>query len=382
MFYNLFSFFIWLFLTPFILVFSFKKKYKKSLPARFFLYKNPPLKKADVHFHACSFGEISALETLALKFESFSFTTTTATGFEKAKSLNENTRFLPFECFIPFWLTKSKVLVVFEAELWLNLVKTAKKNGSYVILLNARISDRSYKRYEKFKFYYKEIFKYIDLVLAQSNLDKTRLLNLGAKNIEVVGNIKSANFKPATKNYPKFSEFLVIIASTHEDEEELILNNITPNENQKFIIAPRHPERFCKVAKICEDFAKKFNLKFEKFSQNLGFKSNIILLDAMNEVINFYKISDVVILGGSFIDGIGGHNPIEIAQFNKPLINGYFYHNQKALFELVDGVNFSDLSNLNELLSSNLSKTVIKNKADLQSIENLIKIKIKEQNGC
>jgi len=102
----------------------------------------------------------------------------------------------------------------------------------------------------------------------------------------------------------------------------------------------------------------------------------------MNEVINFYKISDIVILGGSFIDGIGGHNPIEIAQFNKPLINGYFYHNQKALFELVDGVNFSDLSNLNELLSSKLSKTMIKNKADLQSIENLIKIKIKEQNGC
>ena len=382
MFYNLFSFFVWLFLIPFVFIFSFKKKYKKSLPARFFLYKNPPLKKADVHFHACSFGEISALEILALKFKSFSFTTTTATGFEKAKSLNENTRFLPFECFIPFWLTKSKVLVVFEAELWLNLVKTAKKNGSYVILLNARISDRSYKRYEKFKFYYKEIFKYIDLVLAQSQIDKTRLLNLGAKNIEVVGNIKSANFKPASKDYPKFSEFLVTIASTHDGEEELILNNITPNKNQKFIIAPRHPERFCKVAKICEDFAKKFNLKFEKFSQNLGFKSNIILLDTMNEVINFYKISDVVILGGSFIDGIGGHNPIEIAQFNKPLINGYFYHNQKALFELVDGVNFSDLSNLNELLSSNLSKTMIKNKADLKSIENLIKIKIKEQNGC
>lgn len=377
MLYNLFAFLVWLFLLPFVLVLTLKKKYKKSLPARFFLYKNPPLKKSDVHFHACSFGEVLALQNLALKFQSFSFTTTTATGFEKAKSINENSRFLPFEIFVPFWLTKSKVLVVFEAELWLNLVKTAKKNGSFVILLNARISDKSHKRYEKFSFYYKEIFKYIDLVLAQSQLDKIRLENLGARSVEVVGNIKSANFSPATKNYPKFSEFLVVIASTHDGEEELILNHVTPKQNQKFIIAPRHPERFLKVAKICEDFANKFNLKFEKFSQNLGLKSDIILLDAMGEVVNFYKISDLVILGGSFIKGIGGHNPIEIAQFNKPLINGYFYHNQKALFNLVGGVNFSDLSNLNDLINSNLDKTFIKNKADLKRIENLIKSKIK-----
>jgi len=101
---------------------------------------------------------VVALESLASNFKNKAFSVITATGFEKAKSITENSRFLPFESLLPFWLTKSKVLVIFEAELWLNLVRYAKKNGTYVILLNARISDKSYKNYLRFKFYYKLIF--------------------------------------------------------------------------------------------------------------------------------------------------------------------------------------------------------------------------------
>jgi len=361
---------------PFLILFSFKKKYQKSIPARFFLYKNSPLGPNDIHFHACSYGEVVALESLASNFKNKAFSVITATGFEKAKSITENSRFLPFESLLPFWLTKSKVLVIFEAELWLNLVRYAKKNGTYVILLNARISDKSYKNYLRFKFYYKLIFKNIDLVLAQSELDRTRLESLGAKNIKVVGNIKSANFKAPTKNYKKFKEEFIVIASTHEGEEELILSNLKPCGNQKFLIAPRHPERFDKVSKLCEEFAKKQGLTFERFTSSQGLNSDIILLDTMNELVNFYAIADKVILGGSFIKGIGGHNPIEIAQFGTPIINGKFYHNQKALFSLVDGVNFSDLSNLNELLSSNLEKTTIKHRANLDEIINIIKERI------
>ncbi|NLY03547.1 MAG: 3-deoxy-D-manno-octulosonic acid transferase [Campylobacter sp.] len=375
MIYTLFTFIIWFLSLPFVLVLSLKSKYKKSLPARFLLFKNPKLKRVDIHFHACSYGEVVALEKLSSNFSSKSFTVTIGTGYEKASMLTQNTRFLPFENFIPFWLNSSNVLVVFEAELWLNLVRTAKKNGSFVVLLNARISDKSYKNYLKFRAYYKEVFKNIDLVLAQSKLDEERLKELGAKNIKVVGNIKSANFKKPTKIYPKFYEKFVVIASTHEKEEKMILSAINPSKNTKYLVAPRHPERFVEAGKICLNFAQKHGLSFEKFSQNLGLNSDVILLDTLNELVNFYAIADVVILGGSFVDGIGGHNPTEVAQFNTPLINGKFYHNQKALFELVEGVKFSDLSDINELLLNELKSTSIKSKCDLDIILNLLKEK-------
>ncbi|WP_241517590.1 lipid IV(A) 3-deoxy-D-manno-octulosonic acid transferase [Campylobacter blaseri] len=358
------------------MILAFKEKYKRSIPARFFLFKNSKLKSCDVHFHACSLGEVEAISSLALKFDDIAITTATATGFNKASSITKNVRFLPYEMFLPLWLEKSKVLVVFEAELWLNLVKYAKKNGSYVILLNARINDKSYKSYKKLSLYYKKVFENVDLVLAQSEVDRRRLEELGAKNIKVVGNIKSANFKPASKDYSKFNKKFIVIASTHEGEEELILKNLNPNKEQKFLLAPRHPERFEKVGGICKAFCGKHNLSFERFSENKDLSSDFILLDTLGELINFYKIADVVILGGGFIKGIGGHNPVEIAQFNTPIINGEYFHNQKVLFGLIDGVNFSDLSNLNELLSKNLTKTKIKQTYKIKEIENIIKEKI------
>ncbi|CZE51226.1 lipid IV(A) 3-deoxy-D-manno-octulosonic acid transferase [Campylobacter geochelonis] len=376
MIYNLFCFIIWLISLPFLVILAFKKKYRKSIPARFFLFKNPPFKPCDVHFHACSLGEVNSIINLASKFDKIALTTTTQTGFNKAVSSYKESRFLPFELFLPLWLKKSKVLVVFEAELWLNLVRYAKKNGSYVILLNARISDKSYKRYKKFSFYYKKIFNNIDLVLAQSELDEERLKELGARCTKVVGNVKSANFTKPSKNYAKFSQKLIVIASTHEGEEEKILSNLEFKDDFKIILAPRHPERFNQVDEICKEYTSKFNISYEKFSSNLGLKSDFILLDTLGELVNFYKIADVVVLGGSFIKGVGGHNPIEIAQFNTPLINGEFIDNQKALFCLVEGVNFSNLSNLNELLNMHLNPTNIVQMCDIKAIENIIKEKI------
>ena len=229
--------------APFIFILSFKKKYRTSLKARFFLYKNPKFSPAAVHFHACSLGEVNALAPLISKFESVALSTTTQTGFNAARSLTPNSRYLPFENWLPFWLTGSRVLVIFEAELWLNLIRSAKSRGSYVILLNARISDRSYASYLRFKFYYRKAFENIDLVLAQSELDAARLRELGAKNIRVAGNIKSANIAVATKDYSAASanSFVLTISNTHEGEEELVLSNL--NDFIKFHGSQSVPEK-------------------------------------------------------------------------------------------------------------------------------------------
>ncbi|EAJ3928401.1 lipid IV(A) 3-deoxy-D-manno-octulosonic acid transferase [Campylobacter jejuni] len=358
-----------LFCAVFILLLSFlKSKYKISLKSRFFLYKNLHQEKADVHFHACSYGEVRSIKALVLKFDS-RITTITQTGFECAKEFCKKVNYLAFENFLPFWFNPCKVLVIFEAEYWLMLVFMARIYKAKIILLNARISDKSYHSYQRFSFFYKKNFSYIDEVFAQSELDKVRLESLGAKNVKIFKNIKANLEIKNNKIYTKPKEKLIIFASTHKDEEELLLDHFKLEENEKLIIAPRHPERFKEV----ENLLLNKGLEFEKFSslkdENKKFSKKILLLDALGELVNFYAISDVVVLGGSFIEGIGGHNPIEAAYFDNVLISGKFIHNQKALFEEVENVYFCEnLKDLNDKIHYLNLKAKISKKGNLDLI--------------
>lgn len=356
--------------SPFLWLLSFKQKFVRSLRARFFLYQNPKPKFAKYHFHACSLGEACAIEPLVKELKDCRVSVITQTGFDKAKGYAD-CRFLPFECFLPFWLSRSDVLIVFEAELWLNLFRVAKSNGSKTILLNARISDKSYKNYLRFKFYYKWLFRYVDLVLAQSQIDKERLLSLGAKNIKVVGNIKSANLPKPSKHYKKPDKRVIIIASSHENEEKNLLANLKLNHNDQLFIAPRHPERFNSVYNIIKDSIK--NISFERFSDNMGLNSQIILVDTLGELVNLYAIADIVVLCGSFEKGIGGHNPIEAAQFKCKILSGEYIHNQKDLYKAVSGIEFCSYENVWQKINSNLKSTKIINMCDMDKIIKEIK---------
>ena len=362
--YCILSLIIYLFSLPFLVFLSFKNKYRRSIPARFFLYKNPPFKEKAHYFHACSLGETKALRAIIEKFNKVNLSVITNTGYQEAKKYkNADVRFLPFEIFLPFWFKPCKSLVVMEAELWYCLFLMGKKRCNKTILLNARISEKSYKRYLKFKWFYKHIFKNIDIVLAQSEEDKKRLLNLGAKNVEVVGNIKTY-FKPqVTKEYTK-KKPLIVVASTHENEEELILNNL-PLDDYQVIVIPRHPERFEEVYKIMQKFGR-----VDRFSQS-ELKGDLILCDKMGELINLYRIADVVILGGSFVDNVGGHNPIEAAYFNKPIISGKYYFNQKALYKAVENIVICNVKDIKQAIK-NAKPTKIKTKVDIEKILKVI----------
>ncbi|MEE3704230.1 lipid IV(A) 3-deoxy-D-manno-octulosonic acid transferase [Campylobacter sp. CX2-8023-23] len=357
--------------SPFLWLLSFKQKFIRSIRARFFLIKNPKPKLAKYHFHACSLGEARAIEHLVRRLGDCRVSVITQTGFDYTNKYAD-CRFLPFECFLPFWLSKSDVLIVFEAELWLNLFKVAKSNGSKTVLLNARISDKSYKNYLRFKFYYRWLFKYVDLVLAQSDLDKERLATLGAKNIKVVGNIKSANLPKPSKNYVKLDKRVIVIASSHQNEEINLLKNLNLSPNDQLFIAPRHPERFAEVCKIIKDSIKS-DMSFEKFSDNMGLRSQIILVDTLGELVNLYQIADIVVLCGSFEYGIGGHNPIEAAQFGCKILSGEYIHNQKDLYKAVSGIEFCSYENVWEKINSNLKSTKIINICDMDKIIKEIK---------
>lgn len=364
-----------------IFILSFiKAKYKISLKSRFFLYKNFYQKPADVHFHACSFGEVRSIENLVLEFDS-RISVITQTGFDEAKKYVSKVNFLPFEIFLPFWFSPCKVLVICEAEYWLMLVFMAKLKGAKVLFINARISDKSLKKYQRFAFFYRKVFSYVDEVFAQSEQDKERLKTLGAKNIQVCKSTKSQLIIKVNKNYSKPQGKLIILASTHEKEEELLLSNLTLKEDERLIVAPRHPERFSEVEKIIHSFCAKNQCDMQKFSAmkdnvnfNEEFKAKVLLLDILGELINFYAISDIVVLCGSFVENIGGHNPIEPASFCNKIISGVFIHNQKSLYQEVENIEFcDDVRKIDEKIHLKDKISKLKNKKENYMILNSIK---------
>lgn len=336
-----------------------KPKYKTSVPSRFFLKANKPLLTNEIWFHVCSFGEAISLKPLVNRFSShrLGISTITATGHAQAKKLIDNVRYLPFEIFIPFWRVKTKVLVVLEAELWYMLFGVVKARGVKTVLLNARISDSTFHKYVRMRFFYRQLFKQVDQVFCQNPIDKERLEFLGAKNVEVIGNIKLASMPVVTKTYEKPAKKLIVAASTHDSEERLILNSYIASEDEVLVVVPRHPERFETVDALLSKHAHDNKLSYHKFSEKADFSSDVVLVDCLGELVNIYAISELVILGGAFNDKVGGHNPIEPAYFETKVVTGLHYFNQKSLMPLV--------TNLVETSCENL-KTVLKNRQSIQ----------------
>lgn len=351
---------LYLVALPLLLVSAFRAKHRDSIPARFSPFK--ALKKLeqspDFWFHACSYGEIKSLEPILKALDSkpctILITTITHTGFNEAKrlyaskqdsSLYVMVRYLPFEIFLPFWAKYCKnlqCLVVTEAELWKMLFYVAKSSNARTLLINARISQRSLANYQRFGWFYQGIFALIDEVLAQSHIDKQRLEHLGAKNVEAFGNLKILNTPTLSVSYTKPTRPVFCAASTHKGEEKLILESFqalcantqsqeNPQVNPLLLIAPRHPERFKEVYELTQSF-----FQTTLFSQHkLESTAQAIVIDTLGELNNLYAISDVVILCGSFMPNIGGHNPLEPAFFHTKLISGEHIFNQYALFEAV-----------------------------------------------
>jgi len=378
--YSLVTLSIYIVALPLLILFSFKSKYRQSIPARFFLWNNRPLKPNGIWFHSCSFGEVKAIKPLVDELPSnlLRMSTTTNTGFRAINEYTEQSRYLPFESLLFFWMKPQKVLVVMEAEFWYLLFAIAQKRGAKTLLINARMSDKSFPKYKKIGWLYRQIFKHIDEVYAQTELDKERLETLGAKCVKVTGNIKLSKLPEISKEFKKPEGLFLCGASTHKGEEELILDafsNFKKEEKEaRLILVPRHPERFENVSDMVEKFANVHKFTWHKYSKNESFESDIVVVDKLGELINIYAISDIVILGGAF-EPIGGHNAAEAAQFGCKIISGKHYFNQKDIFEAVEGIVVVEASNLSRRLSQYglLKPTKIKYRTDITPIIKSIK---------
>lgn len=348
--YNLILFIWAVCLFPRVLLRSFKqKKALQILKQRLGWLQLPFLgdKENKIWIHAVSLGETKAVIPLIQKIKQENpqayiiFSTLTPVGLEEAQKHAEidHVFVLPIDF---SWIMKKlvkkispRMFVLVETDFWFNLLKNLKKEGTYVSLVNGKISPASYKRFRSLKRFSEALFSYIDDFCVQDETHKKRFLSLQIpeNKIFVTGNLKFDSKKILDSNItietPK-NKKIITIASTHENEEEMIIKALgKTQEDVCLLIAPRRPERFTQVASLL----KKKKISFQKLSEQKKEFSpkNVILIDQMGVLDSCFQISDVAIVGGSFVRHIGGHNIYEPIRYGVPVIYGPYMHKQEDL---------------------------------------------------
>ncbi len=232
-----------------------------------------------------------------------------------------------------------KLLVIIETEIWPNLIELCSKN-SKIVMINGRISDKSINKYMKLKFLLKPLLKKISYAVMQSENDVYRIGLLGMQNDKIInaGNLKyDVNFekydersiKELKEKIGAINKKILVGGSTHPLEEELIVRFISENNDWYGIIVPRHIER-------CENIKNEIlqNVKYSIFSENYDKDSNIMLVDKMGILRQFYQMADAVFVGGTFAN-VGGHSLLEPLYYGKMPIFGPNIQNVKEISKLI-----------------------------------------------
>jgi len=312
----------------------------------------PKATNPSVWVHACSVGEVSSVTALIHRLlehgQHVHLTVVTRTGYAHAERLfgNKITRsWLPWD--LPGLMSrfvkhlKPSLLLLNETEFWPGMLKACKKNNVPIIGVNTRISDRSFPRYYATRLLWRRWLSPIALFLAQSQQDAHRLHALGITNtrIKTVGNLKFSVQAPNVDSQmirqfidPTAKRPLLIVASTHDDEEAQILPLLQTWQRIRpdllTLIVPRHPERFPHVANLLTQHA----ISFTHYMEERTGHESVILIDAMGVLTQLYTIADLVFIGGSLVP-VGGHNPLEAAICGRGSITGSHVQNFRAIMD-------------------------------------------------
>ena len=369
------------------------------------ILKRPPNKL--IWIHAASIGEFKSAEILInslYKEYSILITTTTLSAANFAKDYYSDKiihQYAPLDInpwissFLSHW--KPNLVIWIESDLWPATLQSLKNKNIKSLLFNVRMSPQSFTKWKKIKFFYKQITDCFDEITAQSEIDKERIKQLTNRNIRYIGNLKLAkNFKNkiVTENYNiKNKDFTTIMfASTHQEEEELIISLIDSlliNNSIKVILAPRHPERSQKILLKL----KKRNIPATIKNNNIK-NSKIEIINSFGILSKYFELSDIVFLGGSLIKK-GGHNPIEPAMQNCAILTGPYLYNWQNVYENMISnkacikinhiqeleLKIKNLINNNKLLAEMKKNSKIFSSQDFfdkEKIFKLIKIKLSE----
>lgn len=308
-----------------------------------------------IWIHCVSVGESNSalilLEELLKKDENTNilFTSTTVTSANQLqKKLSDNRiihQFLPIDDyfstkrFLKYWQPDNAIFV--ESEIWPNLIDNCAQNNIKLALINARISEKSFKRWQFLHKLGFNVLKNFQISFAQSQKDQEKLINLGLKETKFIGNLKSLaktlkfdeekleNLQKQINNRPFW-----LASSTHRGEEKIILriheklSKYLPNILT--IVAPRHPNRINEIKNLIPK-----NLNFALRSENEAINNNtaLYIADTLGELGLFYKLSDISLICGSLKDNIGGHNPFEALKLDSGIISGQFVANFEEIYK-------------------------------------------------
>ncbi|MDP8229633.1 MAG: 3-deoxy-D-manno-octulosonic acid transferase [Candidatus Gorgyraea atricola] len=343
-----------------------------------------------IWIHAVSVGEMKAASILAPllreKFPSHKiiFSSVTHTGNKVAKTVatpEEEVFYLPFDLsFITnkvVKIIKPELFLCLETELWPNLISSLYRFNAKIILVNGRISNRSYIGYKRIRLIVSRLLRKFSLILMQSDEDAARVLDLGApkERIFTVGNLKFdlLLLGPGNRRHEirdklgiAKEEILLVAGSTHKGEEDIILDCFLrlkeDHKNIKLLLAPRHVERTQEI----ENLLAKFGLESRKYSRDKGphtkiedfvrgrqgTRDKVLVLDVIGELKSIYSAADIVFIGGSLVKK-GGQNPIEPAALSRPVIFGkYMFNFRDAAKSFLENKGAIQIQDKDELYSS------------------------------
>jgi 3-deoxy-D-manno-octulosonic-acid transferase len=322
-------------------------------------FSSPPFARTRLWVHAVSVGEVNSIrpliDALNLKSSQLCISTTTETGQRLARQLfRDRARIFYFPLDWP-WLCRrylrsldpAAVLVV-ETEIWPGFIVAAHELGVPLVLINGRISDRSFARYRYFRRPLRPFLQQLDHLCMQSPQDRDRIVELGsvASRTCSVGNLKydySLDPDPGQAALTRRIRSLFgadpiwVCGSTREREEEQLLDafhEVKPEyPHLRMVLAPRHPRRSAAIS----DLLRQRGLVHLQRSSLNGFRDGgspgrpeVLVLDTIGELPHLYELAQVVFVGGSLVTW-GGHNIIEAAHFGKPILVGPHMHNFREM---------------------------------------------------
>jgi 3-deoxy-D-manno-octulosonic-acid transferase len=321
--------------------------------------------KPTIWVHAVSVGEVLAVSgligELASRYPHYRLviSTTTATGQKLAGARfgEDNVFYFPLDFAFsirPYLrLLRPQMMVIAETEFWPNFFRLTHASGARIAVVNARISDRSWPGYRRVRRWLGRILFNVDVFLAQTEQDRKRLADIGARadRIQVTGNLK---FDVPPPSPPPIVASLrsafaqaeagpvIVCGSTVDGEEPLLLrafeNVLASHARAVMILAPRHPERFGQVSALLEQLGVRFWRRSLWSGELLA--GGVFLVDSIGELSALYALGDIAFVGGSLVPR-GGHNIIEPAQYGVPIIVGNHTENFRdivSLFERRDAV--------------------------------------------
>ncbi len=380
-FYNLLLIIAALLFIPIILIaLAVTPKFRAGFFTKLGFYRLSLEKKHTIFFHAVSVGEVNAVESLIKRTrEEFPdsnivLSTTTKTGqdiaHKKLSTVVDAITYFPFDFFFSVQAflnsVRPDVILIAETEIWPEFVYLSKKRGIPVYIVNGRISPHSYEGYKKFSFFFKPVLAQYKGILMQTEGDAQRLINVGANPdiTKVMGNLKFDI--TADKNDDKILNLknemclensrLIIAASTHKGEDEIILDVFSKLKNEfqdiKLLIAPRHPERYKQVEELVVNTG--FACGRRSNSDNFAV-DDVIMLDTMGELMRFFSVCYLAFIGGSF-SKTGGHNPLEANIWNKPVVSGDCIFNFKDIYSYLTKTKAAKLSSNADELYNDMKK--------------------------